>query len=123
MKKRLEEILNLKISRRDTVTTAAKIGSAVALSNAITLPFSSTALAADVPAGKESAETVRHSACLVNCGSRCALKVIVKDDRIVRIEPEDAKDVRYLANTKSGHACAVAQAAGGFTARIALNIR
>jgi len=52
MKKRLEEILNLKISRRDTVTTAAKIGSAVALSNAITLPFSSTALAADVPAGK-----------------------------------------------------------------------
>ncbi len=92
MKKRLEEILNLKISRRDTVTTAAKIGSAVALSNAITLPFSSTALAADVPAGKESAETVRHSACLVNCGSRCALKVIVKDDRIVRIEPEDAKD-------------------------------
>ncbi|MGK2888258.1 MAG: molybdopterin-dependent oxidoreductase [Candidatus Malihini olakiniferum] len=37
-------------------------------------------------------ETVRHSACLVNCGSRCPLKVIVKEDRIVRIKPENAKD-------------------------------
>ncbi len=31
MKKRLHEILNTQISRRETVTTAAKIGSAVAL--------------------------------------------------------------------------------------------
>ena len=92
MKKRLHEILNTQISRRETVTTAAKIGSAVALSNAISLPFSSSALAAPEAATVNSGETVRHSACLVNCGSRCALKVIVKDDRIVRIEPEDAID-------------------------------
>lgn len=92
MKKRLHEILNTQISRRETVTTAAKIGSAVALSNAISLPFSSSALAAPQAATVNSGETVRHSACLVNCGSRCALKVIVKDDRIVRIEPEDAID-------------------------------
>ncbi|MEB0983168.1 hypothetical protein VC836_23160, partial [Citrobacter portucalensis] len=46
MKKRLNEILNIQISRRETVTTAAKIGSAVVLSNAISVPFSSSALAA-----------------------------------------------------------------------------
>lgn len=56
------------------------------------MPFSSSALAAPEAATINNGETVRHSACLVNCGSRCALKVIVKDDRIVRIEPEDAID-------------------------------
>ncbi|MKN53307.1 dimethyl sulfoxide reductase subunit A, partial [Salmonella enterica subsp. enterica] len=63
------------------------------LSQAITLPFATTAQAQDTPIPKDANdETVRHSACLVNCGSRCPLKVIVKNDRIVRIEPEDAKD-------------------------------
>lgn len=92
MKNRINHFLNTPISRRDAVTTAAKLGSAVALSNAITLPFATTAQAAEPLADADNGETVRHSACLVNCGSRCPLKVIVKDDRIVRIEPEDAKD-------------------------------
>ncbi|WP_049847851.1 DMSO/selenate family reductase complex A subunit [Trabulsiella odontotermitis] len=92
MKNKINEVLNKEISRRDAMTTAAKIGSAVALSNAITLPFSTVAHAASPSEMTENSETVRHSACLVNCGSRCPLKVIVKDDRIVRIEPEDAKD-------------------------------
>ena len=90
----MKELLNTTISRRDAVTTTAKLGAAVALSNAITLPFSTTVRAETSDTGKtnENAETVRHSACLVNCGSRCPLKVIVKDGRIVRIEAEDAKD-------------------------------
>lgn len=90
----IKEWLNAKLSRRDAVTGTAKVGAAVALSNAIILPFSTSAHA-DTPSDATPAangETVRHSACLVNCGSRCPLKVIVKDDRIVRIEPEDAKD-------------------------------
>lgn len=90
----IKKWLNTTLSRRDAVTGTAKIGAAVALSNAITLPFSTSAqaetTAAPTPGG--NGETVRHSACLVNCGSRCPLKVIVKDDRIVRIEAEDAKD-------------------------------
>ena len=90
----IKKWLNTTLSRRDAVTGTAKIGAAVALSNAITLPFSATAQAetTDAPTQGGNGETVRHSACLVNCGSRCPLKVIVKDDRIVRIEPEDAKD-------------------------------
>ncbi|MGQ7111123.1 hypothetical protein ACUOFC_20945, partial [Escherichia sp. TWPC-MK] len=38
----MKELLNTTISRRDAVTTTAKLGAAVALSNAITLPFSTT---------------------------------------------------------------------------------
>ncbi|MCL6393842.1 dimethyl sulfoxide reductase subunit A, partial [Pectobacterium atrosepticum] len=49
------------------------------LSQAITLPFATTAQAQDTPIPKDAnGETVRHSACLVNCGSQCPLKVIVK---------------------------------------------
>ena len=89
-KMEIKEWLNTTLSRRDAVTGTAKIGAAVALSNAITLPFSATAQAETIAAPTQggNGETVRHSACLVNCGSRCPLKVIVKDDRIVRIEPE-----------------------------------
>lgn len=93
MKNKIKDLFTLPLTRREAVTTAAKLGSAVALSNAISLPFSTIAQAQTAPHPVVNpGETVRHSACLVNCGSRCPLKVIVKDDRIVRIEPEEAKD-------------------------------
>lgn len=41
----IKKWLNTTLSRRDAVTGTAKIGAAVALSNAITLPFSATAQA------------------------------------------------------------------------------
>ncbi|KDR13759.2 molybdopterin-dependent oxidoreductase, partial [Salmonella enterica] len=89
----IKKWLNTTITRRDAIVATAKVGAAVTLSQAITLPFATTAQAQDTPTPKDAnGETVRHSACLVNCGSRCPLKVIVKNDRIVRIEPEDAKD-------------------------------
>ncbi|EBQ5221050.1 molybdopterin-dependent oxidoreductase, partial [Salmonella enterica] len=89
----IKKWLNTTITRRDAIVATAKVGAAVTLSQAITLPFATTAQAQDTPIPKDANdETVRHSACLVNCGSRCPLKVIVKNDRIVRIEPEDAKD-------------------------------
>lgn len=89
----IKKWLNTTITRRDAIVATAKVGAAVTLSQAITLPFATTAQAQDIPIPKDANdETVRHSACLVNCGSRCPLKVIVKNDRIVRIEPEDAKD-------------------------------
>ncbi|AMG52576.1 hypothetical protein AL524_05485 [Citrobacter amalonaticus] len=64
----IKKWLNTTLSRRDAVTGTAKIGAAVALSNAITLPFSTTAQAetTDAPAQGGNGETVRHSACLVN---------------------------------------------------------
>ncbi|STA62792.1 anaerobic dimethyl sulfoxide reductase chain A [Citrobacter amalonaticus] len=84
-------LLDSAISRREVITSSAKLSAAVALSQGIILPFSSVAQAS-TPKTVASGEIVQHSACLVNCGSRCPLKVIVKDDRIVRIEPEDVKN-------------------------------
>ncbi|MBJ7221306.1 MULTISPECIES: DMSO/selenate family reductase complex A subunit [unclassified Brenneria] len=98
MKKIIDELLHRDISRREAVKDVARFSAAVALSSSITLPFTASARsvltpgAANQPEVVNDGETVRHSACLVNCGSRCPLKVIVKDDRIVRIEPEDSKD-------------------------------
>lgn len=90
MSKKLSELLLKDISRRELLETTSKTGAAVAVASTLTLPFSTSA--AGPTAGSDSAETVRHSACLVNCGSRCPLKVIVKDDTIVRIEAEDCID-------------------------------
>ncbi|EMB4690485.1 DMSO/selenate family reductase complex A subunit [Citrobacter freundii] len=87
----IKVLLDSAISRREVITSSAKLSAAVALSQGIILPFSNVAQAS-TPKTVASGETVQHSACLVNCGSRCPLKVIVKDDRIVRIEPEDVKN-------------------------------
>lgn len=92
MKTIINELLQQDLSRRQVIVNTTKISAAVAASSTLTLPFTLNAADTTSATGKEGIETIRHSACLVNCGSRCALKVIVKDDRIVRIEPEDAKD-------------------------------
>ncbi|MBP6123406.1 MULTISPECIES: DMSO/selenate family reductase complex A subunit [Providencia] len=91
MANNLKKVLSYNLSRRDLVKNTSKIGATVALTSAIPLPFSAAATT-DVK-NLESAtaiEQIQHSACLVNCGSRCPLKVIVKDDVIQRIEPESA---------------------------------
>jgi len=49
------------------------------------MPESQEALAAD---GIPDAKTVWNS-CLVNCGSRCPLRLQVKDDRVVRVLPDN----------------------------------
>ena len=92
MKTIINELLQQDLSRRQVIVNTTKISAAVAASSTLPLPFTLNAADTALVSGKEGVEIIRHSACLVNCGSRCALKVIVKDDRIVRIEPEDAKD-------------------------------
>lgn len=121
----IKEWLSTTITRRDAIAATVKVGAAVTLSQAITLPFATTARAQDATTISKEAngEIVRHSACLVNCGSRCPLKVIVKDNRIVRIEPEDAKDDAVFGEHQIVPACVGVPAAGASIAQIALNIR
>ncbi|WP_058910076.1 DMSO/selenate family reductase complex A subunit [Entomohabitans teleogrylli] len=95
MGNRLKGLLSRSLSRRDMVKNGSRLGTAIALSGAVPLPFSSTVAAAGTPTESASGaarEQIRHSACLVNCGSRCPLRVVVKDDVIVRIEPEPCLD-------------------------------
>lgn len=86
-------LLDLELSRRKLLDYSAKIGVGGVLASTLSsLPFSRKAVAEGVGSAAASNITVKHSACLVNCGSRCALKVSVDDDRIVRVEPEDVAD-------------------------------
>ena len=43
----------------------------------------------------ESCEKVVWSSCNVNCGSRCPLRVHVKDDKVVRVEADNTGDVVF----------------------------
>lgn len=119
MSKTIDDLLVRDISRRSLLKNSVKTGVAITAVSSATLPFVSVQAEPTVTGTPGAKETVRHSACLVNCGSRCALKVIVKDDTIVRIEPEDCKNDDVLVNTRSALAYAGAPAAGGCIARIA----
>lgn len=92
MSKTIDDLLVRDISRRSLLKNSVKTGVAITAVSSATLPFVSVQAEPTVTGTPGATETVRHSACLVNCGSRCALKVIVKDDTIVRIEPEDCKN-------------------------------
>lgn len=89
MNKKFNELLHRKITRRSLLETTSKTGAVIATASSMALPFSVNAASVDM-SNEPMPETAKHSACLVNCGSRCALKVIVKDDIIVRIEAEEA---------------------------------
>lgn len=93
MKHEFGKLLTTAISRRKLLETSGKAGFAATIASTFTLPFSTQASSpSSSKATMKTQETIKHSACLVNCGSRCALKVIVEEDRIVRIEPEDCVD-------------------------------
>ncbi|MDR3439064.1 DMSO/selenate family reductase complex A subunit [Telmatospirillum sp.] len=97
MREDFSELLLKRMTRRDVMGGVIRTGVAASVCSGLALPFKANSkedVAASplAPGAAEPGEVVRHSACLVNCGSRCALKVVVKDDRIVRIEPEPAGD-------------------------------
>lgn len=50
----IKKWLNTTITRRDAIVVTAKVGAAVTLSQAITLPFATTAQAQDTPIPKDA---------------------------------------------------------------------
>lgn len=90
MKKQIKSLLDSRLSRRRFLDTSAKTATMTALTSGLSLPFSSLARATEAKVNTQ--EQVKWSACLVNCGSRCPLKVHVKDDHVVRIDTDDGID-------------------------------
>ncbi|OCG21506.1 MULTISPECIES: DMSO/selenate family reductase complex A subunit [unclassified Gilliamella] len=82
-----------KISRRDFLQKSLTIGGVAALTGNIQLPFAYAKPGNDVNnrtiLNTTDEEKIVYSACLVNCGSRCPLKVHVKNDIITKISPEE----------------------------------
>jgi anaerobic dimethyl sulfoxide reductase subunit A len=80
-----DAVLAAEVSRRGLVKTTAIGGLAVA-SSAFTLPFTRIANAAEALNPKQINEKVIWSACTVNCGSRCPLRMHVVDGEIKYVE-------------------------------------
>lgn len=74
------------LSRRSLVQWSAAVGGTTAL---VTLMPKNTANAAGPGAGAEAGSEFVWSACTVNCGSRCPLRLEVKDGTILRVLPDD----------------------------------
>ncbi|MBV7403665.1 dimethylsulfoxide reductase subunit A [Enterobacter sp. ENT03] len=89
-----EAFLNAGVSRRSLMKTSA-IGGLAAASSALSLPFSRIARAAEALAPGASAEKVVWSACTVNCGSRCPLRMHVVDGKIKYVETDNTGDDNY----------------------------
>ncbi|MFV0576811.1 MAG: DMSO/selenate family reductase complex A subunit [Vibrio sp.] len=78
------------MSRRSFLNASATTATAAALTTGVSFPFS--AVAKSVSKTEDSPEEIKWSTCLVNCGSRCPLKVHIKDDHIVRIDTDAGID-------------------------------
>ncbi|MGG5839418.1 twin-arginine translocation signal domain-containing protein, partial [Huaxiibacter chinensis] len=89
-----DALLAAEVSRRGLVKTTAIGGLAVA-SSAFSLPFSRMASAAEAIAPSASPEKIVWSACTVNCGSRCPLRMHVVDGEIKYVETDNTGDDNY----------------------------
>ncbi|HGV2796198.1 TPA: twin-arginine translocation signal domain-containing protein, partial [Escherichia coli] len=78
-----EALMKAEISRRSLMKTSA-LGSLALASSAFTLPFSQMVRAAEVPVEEKAV----WSSCTVNCGSRCLLRLHVKDDTVYWVESD-----------------------------------
>ncbi|OCG16636.1 dimethyl sulfoxide reductase subunit A [Gilliamella sp. App6-5] len=84
--------LQNKTSKCDFLHKPITIDDVAALTNNIQLPFSyiePSTNANSTISNPTDEEKIVYSACLVNCGSRCPLKVHVKNDIITKIASED----------------------------------
>ncbi|WP_437888157.1 dimethylsulfoxide reductase subunit A [Phytobacter sp. V91] len=91
--KNSDGLLEAEVTRRGLVKTGVMGGLALA-SSAFTLPFSRNLCAAD-PLSAASSERVVWSACTVNCGSRCPLRMHVQDGEIRYVETDNSGDDSY----------------------------
>ncbi|VUC81327.1 anaerobic dimethyl sulfoxide reductase subunit A subunit [Raoultella terrigena] len=76
------------LSRRTLIKSSA-IGSLALAAGAVSLPFSLRGAAAAVHQATQGEERVVWGACSVNCGSRCALRLHVRDDEVVWVETDN----------------------------------
>lgn len=75
------------ISRRTLIKTSTLAGLVIA-AGGVSLPFSRKALAQATEKPKHEDKVV-WGACSVNCGSRCALRLHVRDDEVYQVETDN----------------------------------
>lgn len=105
------------VSRRTLVKSAA-LGSLALAAGGVSLPFGMrTAAAAVQQAMRNEEDKIVWGACSVNCGSRCALRLHVKDNEVWLILATMSTAIIRFAPV-----CGAVQSVGALTIRIALTI-
>ena len=74
------------ITRRSFLRSSALLGSAAG--------FTATPMSRAVAAAAADIESVTWSACSINCGSRCLLRCVSKNGRVIRIETDNTGDAQ-----------------------------
>ncbi|CAM8023623.1 Anaerobic selenocysteine-containing dehydrogenase [Klebsiella pneumoniae] len=82
------------VSRRALLKSTA-LGSLALAAGGLTLPFTLRRAAAAVQLATGDTTRIVWGACSVNCGSRCALRLHVRDDEVVYVETDNTGDDRY----------------------------
>ncbi|TPG65124.1 selenate/tellurate reductase subunit YnfE [Ewingella americana] len=83
------------ISRRTLMKTSTLAGLAIA-AGSVSLPFSRKAMAEIVTAETQNGkDRVVWGACSVNCGSRCALRLHVRDNEVYWVETDNTGNDEY----------------------------
>ncbi len=82
------------VSRRALLKSTA-LGSLALAAGGLTLPFTLRRAAAAVQQATGDNTRIVWGACSVNCGSRCALRLHVRDDEVVYVETDNTGDDRY----------------------------
>ena len=72
------------ITRRSFLRSSALLGSAAG--------FTASPMSRAVAAAAADIESVTWSACSINCGSRCLLRCVSKNGRVIRIETDNTGD-------------------------------
>ncbi len=92
-------------------------------SSAFTLPFTRIANAAEAISPAKTGEKVVWSACTVNCGSRCPLRMHVVDGEIKYVETDNTGNDDYDGLHGFAPACAVVLCVVASITRIGSSIR
>ena len=74
------------INRRDFLRSTALLGGAAG--------FTATPMSRAVAAAAADIESVTWSVCSINCGSRCLLRCVSKNGRVIRIETDNTGDAQ-----------------------------
>ncbi len=102
MNNKLKQLLTPSLTRRGFIKSSSAIGGLAAATSAISLPFKS-AQAETKPQSND--EKVVWSACTVNCGSRCPLRMHVVDGEIKWVDADNTGKDDYANKDVQVRAC------------------
>jgi Tat-targeted selenate reductase subunit YnfF len=89
------DLLHHPFSRRKLIKTGSATGCLLAATSGLVLPFRKTAAAEPLPNTQPPEDKVVWSSCTVNCGSRCALRLHVRDDEVYWVETDNTGSDQY----------------------------